>query len=484
MQRIYFYLLTFCFISVASAQQKNRQPLIIQGQLSNSPEKILKIFFYDENNKLLLDTLHLNDKGEFYLKTYKITRPQRSSIQQNSTQINSIYVAPGYNLRITGDATNYNTLNATKKITGIGEESNRYRIKMDSAYAARSDKRAWYDLKLEELFPYIKNMRRLEDSVHHNVFDRPQPKDPYFNSFKKIIEIDNQSLAFYMLLEFAVMNNYSQDKMKDVVEKNVPPLFAKEVSNDDYLIAEDYTSWTLPLYYEYRNKLDKLDDSVAVQKPGYQLKLINQLFKGKVKEYFLNYTVNRTISRTGSIEELNNAKRKTQPLYDAITNPAAKKDLAADFAEKETQLMQLQIGKPAPPFTLPDEGGKVHQLPDYKGKVIYIDLWASWCLPCREEMPNFKILSDKFKNNPEVAFMGIAVFDGEKEWRKALSEEKPSWLQLYDKGGVVAKSYVANAIPKYILIDKNGKVVNFNAPGPSDKSIENLIKDEIAKPQL
>jgi hypothetical protein len=138
MQRI-FYLLVFCCISVASAQQQNRKPLILQGKFSNSPERLLKIFFYDENDKLILDTLHLNDQGEFYLKTYKITRPQRTSLQQNTTQINGIYVAPGYNLQITGDATNFTTLKATKKISGIGEESNRYRIQIDAVYAAKMD---------------------------------------------------------------------------------------------------------------------------------------------------------------------------------------------------------------------------------------------------------------------------------------------------------------------------------------------------------
>jgi thiol-disulfide isomerase/thioredoxin len=144
--------------------------------------------------------------------------------------------------------------------------------------------------------------------------------------------------------------------------------------------------------------------------------------------------------------------------------------------------MQLQIGKSAPPFSLPDERGKIHHLSNFKGKVIYIDLWASWCEPSRAEVPNFKKLKDKFRHNDKVAFMGIAVSDGEKEWRKALSEEKPDWLQLYDASSAVARSYVATAVPKYILIDKSGKVVNFNAPSPGDKSIEDLIKDEIAKP--
>lgn len=482
MQRIHLYVLTFCFISVASTQHIYGQPLILQGKLSNSPEKMLKIFFYDADNKMILDTIHLNDSGAFYLKTYKITRPQRTSIQQNSTQINNIYVAPGYNLHITGDATDYKTLNASKKITGIGEESNQYRIQIDAAYSAKADKKSWYDLNLEELIPYIKAQKSLENSVFQNVFDRPQPKDPYFNYFKKMIEIDNQSLAYYMVLQSSLLNDYTKTQMEYFVNINTPPIFTNGISNDDYLIAEDYISWTLPLYHEYRKKLDKLKDSVTARKADYELKLINEYFKGKVKEYFLQYTVNRKISGTQSIEELNNAKKVTKPLYDEISNVSAKQEITKNYTNRELQLMQLQIGKPAPPFSLPDSQGKIHHLSDFKGKVIYIDLWASWCIPCRAEMPNFKILKEKFKGNEQVAFMGIAVFDGEKEWKKALSEEKPEWLQLYDTSSTVAKSYVAAAIPKYILIDKNGKVVNFNAPGPGDESIENLIMDEISKP--
>ncbi len=482
MQRIYLYLLAFCTIGAASAQQKNREPLILRGKLSNSPEKMLTIYFHDEHNQLLFDTLHLNDKGEFYLKTFKISRPQRTSIQHKRTHISGIYVAPGYDLQITGDATDFNTLLTSKRITGIGEESNQYRIQRDAAVAARTDKRAWFDRKPEEVLPYIMAERRLDDAVYHNVFDRPQPNDPYFNFFKKMIGIDNESIFFTMIMESSMYSGFSKEQMRNLVENNIPSIFKDGISNDDYLIAEDYTSWVVPLYYEYRNKLNKLEDSVAVQRADYSLQLINELFTGKVRAYYLQYAVNKSLGKTTSIEELNSSKKLTQPLYDAISNAAVKQAIAKSYAERELQLMELQIGKTAPPFSLPDDRGKIHQLADFRGKVLYIDLWASWCAPCREEMPNFKKLKDKFKNNDKVAFMGIAVLDGEKDWRKALAEEKPEWLQLYDTSSAVAKSYVAAAIPKYILIDKNGKVVNLNAPGPGDKSIENMIKAEISRP--
>ncbi|MGN7204865.1 TlpA family protein disulfide reductase [Pedobacter sp. SAFR-022] len=482
MQRFYISLLIVCCMSAASAQQKNRQPLILQGKLSHSPEKFLQIYFYDENDKKVHDTLHLDEHGAFYLKTYKITRPQRTDIRQNRTQISRIYVAPGYNLQITADATNHMTLLASKKITGIGEESNQYRVLRDAAFVAQVDKRSWYERKPEEVVPYIKEEKRLNDSIYHKVFDLPQTRDPYFSVFKKMSQIDNQSMFLIMMLEFSMNSGFSREQMKDLVHNNIPPLFAKGISNDDYLIAEDYVNAVLPLYYQYHKKLMELEDFVTVQKKDHALQLVNQVFTGKVRQAVLRYAVTRPISGSNTIEALNTAKKDAEPLFDAITSNTVKQDIAASYSERESQLMQLQVGQAAPLFSLPDEQGKIYHLANLKGKVIYIDLWASWCAPCRAEMPNFKKLRGKFKGNDQVAFMGIAVFDAEKDWRTALSEDKPDWLQLHDTTGSLAKSYVASAIPKYILIDKNGKVLDLNAPGPGDQSIEQLIKDEIDKP--
>lgn len=235
------------------------------------------------------------------------------------------------------------------------------------------------------------------------------------------------------------------------------------------------------VYISYTKKLDGLKDSSLIKQPNYIINTINKLYTGKVKDNYLYHSATSGISRANSIEKLNIAKKELQPRFDAIKSIALKKDITSQFKEKEDQLMQVQIGNPAPAFTLPSDKGKTYSLEDFKGKVIYIDLWASWCAPCRAEIPNYRTLYEKYKNNSQVAFVAIAVFDGDREWRKALDEEKPTWLQLYDSNGVVARSYIANAIPKYILIDKNGKVVNFNAPGPGSAEIGKLIDAEIAR---
>ncbi|MFA6083248.1 TlpA family protein disulfide reductase [Mucilaginibacter sp.] len=481
MRRIISCIFMMCFFTHAIAQQKKAEPLIIQGKITNTTEKILKIFFEDENGKMIIDTIKINDAGEFYLKTYHIKRPQRTSLQQNSLQINRIYVAPGYNLTITGDATNYVSLLKTRKITGIGAETNQYLQKIDSITVARNDRTEWFELKLDELLPYIKKTKALNDSVLNIVFNKKPKQDKYFNTFKKMIDIDNQSMAFYMLLQHVELGKYTYQQMTDIAKQNTPAIFTGGISHDKYLTSDDYKTWIVPVYMAYTKKLDGLKDSSLVKQPDYIINTVNKLYTGKVKDHYLYHSVTSGISRASSIEQLNMAKKELQPRFDAIKNEALKKDITNGFKEKENQLMLVQTGQPAPAFTLPSDKGKIYSLEDFKGKVVYIDLWASWCAPCRAEIPNYKTLYEKYKDNSQVAFMAIAVFDGDREWRKALDVEKPTWLQLYDSNGVVARSYVANAIPKYILIDKNGRVVNFNAPGPGSVEIGKLIDAEIAR---
>lgn len=141
------------------------------------------------------------------------------------------------------------------------------------------------------------------------------------------------------------------------------------------------------------------------------------------------------------------------------------------------QLSQLQIRKKAtheefivnakaPAFQAVDSTGRVYTLDAFKGKVIYIDFWASWCGPCRAEMPFVKRLREKYTDNPNVVFINLAVHDLEGNWKKALRVEHPTGLALWDKMGAANKAYKANFIPRYVLIGKNGELLDAYEPGP------------------
>ncbi|AGA77080.1 thiol-disulfide isomerase-like thioredoxin [Echinicola vietnamensis DSM 17526] len=141
---------------------------------------------------------------------------------------------------------------------------------------------------------------------------------------------------------------------------------------------------------------------------------------------------------------------------------------------------KLAKGKPAKEVegTAPD-GSKV-KLSDFEGKVVYLDTWATWCGPCRGEFPAAKVLKEEYKDQEDLIFMYASIDSDKDAWEKFL-ENDPEFkgVHLYMDGAWqsdLCNDYMIRAIPRYILIDKNGNIANVKAPRPSSgEDIRNEI---------
>lgn len=129
-------------------------------------------------------------------------------------------------------------------------------------------------------------------------------------------------------------------------------------------------------------------------------------------------------------------------------------------------LKQLTDRSPAPTFTLPDfAGGKV-RLEDFRGKLLMINFWASWCVPCREEMPAMERLYRKYRDNGFV-LLGVNLQDDKIRAAAFIKELQITFPTAFDPDGEVGRLYGAWGLPATYLIDDKG-IALARAWGPAD----------------
>ena len=116
---------------------------------------------------------------------------------------------------------------------------------------------------------------------------------------------------------------------------------------------------------------------------------------------------------------------------------------------------------------------------DLKGKYTYIDVWATWCGPCKVEIPYLKQIEEDYKDK-NIQFVSISI-DKLKDrdlWKNMIKEKELGGIQLLadkDWQSSFLKSYDIKSIPRFILLDPEGKIVSAAAPRPSDKKLINLL---------
>jgi thiol-disulfide isomerase/thioredoxin len=129
---------------------------------------------------------------------------------------------------------------------------------------------------------------------------------------------------------------------------------------------------------------------------------------------------------------------------------------------------------------LKDPSGKTVKMSDFKGKVVYIDFWASWCGPCRMMMPFSKKLHESLtdKQRKEIVFLYISIDGNDEAWRKAMQDMGMQGVNVISPGNWSSPAcayYRINSIPRYMIMNKKGEIVEMDATRPNDPELINKL---------
>ena len=156
------------------------------------------------------------------------------------------------------------------------------------------------------------------------------------------------------------------------------------------------------------------------------------------------------------------------------------KKTTISWLERKTAVDNMpKEGEPAINFTYSDKDGEKVSLDSFKGNLVYVDVWATWCGPCKAEIPYLQKLESDY-HDKNITFLSVSVDEDEEAWQNMVAEKKLGGIQLWANGwSEITKNYAIFGIPRFMLFDANGNVISTTAPRPSSENIRELLDSNL-----
>ena len=318
-----------------------------------------------------------------------------------------------------------------------------------------------------------------KDSIVEMVETYKNKRDSIISSFNK--ELSSE--------EIEILNYYNEGRLYGfllffgIVSKKIEA----ENSFYNFLNRIDPPKQTLkvfPFLYLYKYKIEYLRENESIEEAIHFLDYIENKVKDEdlsdyLKVYFLKELIEMSASWESyrdllDVDRLNQIleREKNNAYYDILKNCSHK-------------FLLTQKGRVAFDFKAEYLDGTDMYLADLFGKVVFIDVWATWCGPCIKARPKVFEMAKKFENNTNFEMLMVSVDSSKKKWSDFLmkqeNEEISQHVLITDAMNTdFGKKYNISTIPRYILIDKKGLIVNAYLESPSP-AVEKLIEVELSK---
>lgn len=166
---------------------------------------------------------------------------------------------------------------------------------------------------------------------------------------------------------------------------------------------------------------------------------------------------------------------KLEKMYSFFNEKSSNIEHKGKIEELYTAFQKLKKGELSPTFDYENHAGGTIKTEDLAGKYVYVDVWATWCGPCIGEIPSLKKVEKQY-HGKNIEFVSISIDNkpDHDKWKKMVDDKELGGLQLMADNAwqsKFVKDYKITGIPRFILIDPEGKIVSADAPRPSDKKL-------------
>jgi thiol-disulfide isomerase/thioredoxin len=395
------------------------------------------------------------DEQSCFDTTIVLNKPAYYSINEvYGNGSNLLYLSPGDDLNIYFDL-NDGTKSSYK---GTGAEANQYLANFQVyLYGDRAhsflDGRRNAKSSFELTKSYVDSLAELKINELHKTKELS-------DEFRKIekarifAHLANSYLEYFYSIDGIYGSGNIQEEHKQYLEKIKP-----DVEGISKNFMSDFS-------------VEDPDIRRVIKKIAVENKMLNAMQGTKVYDYVSYMLMNDLLREECSEENINQAT--------CVLNNIGTSQFAKDLKITVNKYKKLLRGNKAFDIELEDINGKQFHLSDYKGKVLYVDFWATWCGPCIGQKPYFESLKKEL-NNPEIEFISISLDKKKESWKEFLKHEHSEVKEFIAKDlKKLGDDWQICFIPRFIIIDKDFNIVNASAPLPSSgERIESELNSQV-----
>ncbi len=455
MKKTTFLIIVITLIFISCKKETSKDYVILSGKIENPNSDSLSIL---NRNQDLVKVIYLK-KDSTFRDTLNVTEGYYNL--SDGIENTQIYLKPKFDLNLYINAKKFDESIVYK---GIGSNENNYLAKkflLEESFG----KLGYYGYyaKLNE-----NDFLKLTDSLYNvqvNLLNN------YPNLDTNFIFIESKSLEFKKLdkySSFEGMKRFVTGDNNFKVSENYPnPFINVDLSNEKLLISPNYLFYIQSYLRNLTNKNINKDDKNVDYSLQYVKTIKKEVHNNKIKEELLYVVGKRNLNYTNKLDSV----------YNEILPFLTNQKYLNVVTEKYKKLKKIEKGAISPIFELKDIDGNLVTLTQLKGKLVYIDIWATWCMPCIKEIPSLKKLEKDFVGK-DIEFVSICKSDSKERWIKMVKEKKLGGIQLFaeDENISFFKDYSVEGIPRFILIDKDGKIIDANAKRPSNPELKKEIE--------
>lgn len=446
MRKLIYLFVLFAFSTLAEA----RETVTISGKITNTTDNKLTI-----RGESFAKEITLKPDGSFN-ETFPIEY-DGTYIIGTSQNRNSLYL--GKNTKLVVSANDKDFTN-TLKYSGPGSIENQYLVEKAIILNAISNE-ALYILDEAD---FLKKIAEIKSSVLQK-YNAVKFTNQDFKTLegKSINYLEQVYLVNYPSYHqhYAKIENFKPSASFPVFDANT------NLDNEtDYLFSNAYKQLVNAKFNENLEKQLSPDDQFMFKPALIEIK--------KYKSQSIKNGLAQALAY-----EINASNPDASLLYGELTALSTNDKFKSEITEKFNKIKALTAGTPSPKFDYENHKGGKTSLEKLKGKYVYIDVWATWCGPCRQEIPSLQKVEQQYHDkNIEFVSISIDVKKDYDKWKKMVTDKQLGGIQLYadnDWNSQFVKDYAIDGIPRFILVGPDGNIVNADAPRPSDPKLVDLL---------